>query len=276
MGPGTFGSGVFLLGGVLLLGGCATLESEDWAPGYPVYSRRIHVYERPYRNPDGLWVVYDRGPALYSVVRAPGLYWRDGYYYRKHRGHWERSPHHRGPWAIYGRTPPAPVVRHRGMRPGPDPRFVRGRGPRGDPVVALPRWDPPARRRPPLRGPGWDFNRDRPPPRGPSVTSRDPFIGARDGGGIRPPTAAPAPSRQIGGRLERNPPPPLRSVNGNPPATGARPAPRGPGWSGPPPTGGPGSGPPRRVPAEGRRPQGPQDPVRLDDLLKPGWPNSGL
>ena len=119
-----------VLGGLLLLGGCATLESDGyWASSYPVYSRHIDVYEHRYRNPDGLIVVYDPGPRLYSVVSSPGLYWHDGHYYRRHRGHWEHSRYHRGPWAIHRHEPPPVRVGHEHPpgRPVPVPIAVPDR-----------------------------------------------------------------------------------------------------------------------------------------------------
>lgn len=101
-----------VLGGLLLLGGCTTLDYEGYGgPSYPAYPRSVYVEEYRYRNPDGMLVAYDPGPRLYSVVSSPGLYWHDGYYYRRHGGHWERSHYHRGPWAYHRHAPPR--VRHR-------------------------------------------------------------------------------------------------------------------------------------------------------------------
>jgi hypothetical protein len=136
-----------VLGGLLLLGGCATLESGGyWVSSYPVYPRRVYLDEYRYRNPDGLIVVYDPGPRLYSVVRSPGLYWHDGYYYRKHRGHWEHSRHHRGPWAYHRHEPPRVRVRHEPPSGRPVPIAVPGRRPDRGPVYRAPYWEPDDRR----------------------------------------------------------------------------------------------------------------------------------
>ncbi|MGE5152809.1 MAG: hypothetical protein ACM3ST_02235 [Bdellovibrio bacteriovorus] len=142
-----------VLGGLMLLGGCTTLEYDDyWDSGYPTYSRHVLVEEYRYRNPDGLMVVYDPGPSLYSVVTVPGLYWHDGYYYRKYRGHWQRSRHHRGPWAIHRYEPPRVRVRHEPPAARPAP-------------IAIPerRYD---------RGPVYRIHDREPDGRPPSVTER--------------------------------------------------------------------------------------------------------
>jgi hypothetical protein len=76
---------VAVLAGALSLGGCTTVDYDDyWVPGRPIYGRDVYFDEYRYRNPEGLLVVYDPGPSLYSVVSVPGLYWHDGYYYRRH------------------------------------------------------------------------------------------------------------------------------------------------------------------------------------------------
>lgn len=138
-----------VLGGLMLLGGCATLESDGyWASSYPVYPRRVYVDHYRYRNPDGLDVVYDPGPRLYSVVRSPGLYWHDGYYYRKHRGHWEQSRHHRGPWAYHRHEPPRVRMRHEPPSGRPMPIAVPDRRPDRRPVYRTPYREPDDRRRP--------------------------------------------------------------------------------------------------------------------------------
>lgn len=137
------------LGGLMLLGGCATLESDGyWGSSYPVYPRRVYVDEYRYRNPDGLDVVYNPGPRLYSVVRSPGLYWHDGYYYRKHRGHWEQSRHHRGPWAYHRHEPPRVRIRHEPPSGRPVPIAVPDRRPDRHPVYRSPYREPDHRRRP--------------------------------------------------------------------------------------------------------------------------------
>lgn len=138
-----------VLGGLLLLGGCATLESDGyWGPSYPVYPRSVYVEDYRYRNPDGMLVVYDSGPRLYSVVSSPGLYWHDGYYYRKHRGQWERSHHHRGPWAYHRHEPPRVRGRHDRPPRGLVPIAVHDRRPDRGPVYRAPYREPDDRRRP--------------------------------------------------------------------------------------------------------------------------------
>jgi hypothetical protein len=127
-----------VLGGLMLLGGCATLESDGyWDSSYPAYSRHLYVDEYRYRNPDGLIVVYDPGPSLYSVVSVPGIYWHDGYYYRKHRGHWERSRYHRGPWGIHRHEPPRVRVRHEPPAARPAPIAVPERRDHRPPVYRI-------------------------------------------------------------------------------------------------------------------------------------------
>lgn len=99
-------AGLLLALGGLLLGGCATVEDGYWVSSYPVYSRYVEVNEYRYVNPHGLVVVYDPGVMRYSVVGYPGLYWHDGYYYRHHGTHWQRSSRHGGPWLVHRREPP--------------------------------------------------------------------------------------------------------------------------------------------------------------------------
>jgi len=100
------------LAGLLFLGGCASYAYDGyWESGYPVGSGYVYDDDR-YYNPDGLIVRYDSGPRLYAVVSYPDLYWSDGHYYRRHGAHWERSRHHRGPWAVYRHEPPPVRVRH--------------------------------------------------------------------------------------------------------------------------------------------------------------------
>ena len=258
--------------GGLLLGGCATLEPEQyWAPAYPreieVYEQ---VYERPFRNPDGWFVVYDPGPRLYCVVQEPGLYWRDGYYYRRHQGLWERSRHQRGPWVVQR---PAPSGgRYGAVRPRPDPLPFRDRRPRRDPILTSPQQDPFARTPSPPAGPGWAMEPGRRPPRDYPGAHRSPYAVVGDRDGVGPPSVAPVSPRQIGGRPIGGPPSPRPA---HPPAVRAGPAPRGPQASGPLPNWGPGSDP-AHWPDASRQPGAPQDPVPLDGTLTPGWPNRGL
>ncbi len=140
------------LAGLMLLGGCATYGYGGyWSSGYPAYSGYGYGYDYDYRyrNPDGLIVAYDPGPSLYAVVSYQNLYWNDGYYYRRHGSHWERSRHHRGPWAVHRHEPPRVSVRNeprpgRQIPPGavvPDRRSVRGpviRSPQGEPFQRPP------------------------------------------------------------------------------------------------------------------------------------------
>lgn len=182
-----------VLGGLLLLGGCTTLESDGyWATSYPVYPRHVQVYERRYRNPDGLLVVYDPGPSLYSVVSSPGLYWHDGYYYRKHRGHWEHSRYHRGPWALYRHHPPRVRVREESRLGNSAPLVIPHR--RSDPdrdrfVRRPPEWQ---------RDPGRGLESNREPVARPAIPQRVPprvltgpqmipWIGGADAVGPRAP-----------------------------------------------------------------------------------------
>jgi hypothetical protein len=80
------------LGSVLLLGGCAVVPADGYYyDGYAPYGER-------YVTPDGLVVVYDYDPGVYTVASYPGLYWWGGYYYRQRGGYWERSHRHNGPW----------------------------------------------------------------------------------------------------------------------------------------------------------------------------------
>lgn len=130
-----------LLGVLMLLGGCATLEyDDDWGYEDPIYSDRVYVRDSGYRNPDGLIVVYEPGLMLYRVVSYPDLYWNGGYYYRKHRSHWSRSRYHRGPWAPYRHAPPRVNVRHAlpPGRPVPIPPGVYDRRPGRDSVSRPP------------------------------------------------------------------------------------------------------------------------------------------
>jgi hypothetical protein len=106
MGQMTRLAGLLLAAGGLLLGGCATVDDGYWVSSYPVYSRYLEVNEYRTVNPHGLVVVYDPGVMRYSVVRYPGLYWHDGYYYRHQGGHWQRSPRHDGPWLAHRHEPP--------------------------------------------------------------------------------------------------------------------------------------------------------------------------
>ena len=100
------------LAGLMFLGGCATYAYDGyWESGYPVGYGYGYDDDR-YYNPDGLIVRYDSGPRLYAVVSYPDLYWGDGYYYRRHGSYWERSRHHRGPWAVHRHEPPRVRVRH--------------------------------------------------------------------------------------------------------------------------------------------------------------------
>ncbi len=156
-----------VLGGLMLLGGCASLESDGYRDSsYPVYPRRVYVDNYRYRNPDGLFVVYDPGPRLYSVVDSRGLYWHDGHYYRRHRGHWEHSRYHRGPWAYHRHEPPRVRIGHEHPPGRPLPIAVPDRRHSRGPVYRTPYREPFGR--PP---PDWDGGRigHRPPER-----ARDP------------------------------------------------------------------------------------------------------
>lgn len=158
---------VTVLAGALPLGGCTTVDYDDyWVARGPIYGRGVYIDDYRYRNPDGLVVVYDPGPSLYSVVSVPGLYWHEGYYYRRHGERWERSRYHRGPWAIY-RQPPRVVPRH-------EPTVVR-RTPSRQPYVVPERYREWERARPvpegervgryprpqPNPSPSWDPERRR-------------------------------------------------------------------------------------------------------------------
>jgi hypothetical protein len=128
--------------GLLLAGGCATVDRGYWLSSYPAYSRTVHLSEYRYVNPDGLVVIYDPGVMRYSVVRYPGLYWHDGFYYRHHAGHWQRSVRHAGPWLVHRHAPPR-------VKPGAlerDQRLVREQPEFGRPNRAL-NLDPPRRDR---------------------------------------------------------------------------------------------------------------------------------
>jgi len=126
------------LAGLALLGGCATYGYGGyWSSGYPAYTGYVYGDRYRYRNPDGLIVAYDPGPSLYAVVSFSNLYWGDGYYYRRHGPHWERSRHHRGPWAIYRHGPPRVSVRHEPPRRGAPARPVAP-PPRGERFVRPP------------------------------------------------------------------------------------------------------------------------------------------
>jgi hypothetical protein len=86
--------GAFLLGSILIGGGCVAV------PAKPYYYRYGHApYGTRYVTADGIAVTYEYGPGVYTVVGRPGLYWWGGHYYRRHNGYWEWSRHHRGPWA---------------------------------------------------------------------------------------------------------------------------------------------------------------------------------
>lgn len=233
---------VSLLGGVLLLSGCTTLDYDDyWSPWYPG---------------DPGWVdVYDPGPRLYSVRRSPGLYWRDGYYYRKRGERWERRPHHREPWVVQGHRPPAPVGRFGPDWPRPDPPPVHGRD-RGGGSAFGPHYGDRSFRAPRSPwGPGWSGDPQPQRPRGDRAPQRYPRTGFRDGYGVRPPSAG----RPPGGPGERG--------------SGGRPAPS-PRWESPPPSWGSESGRPLRPPAASHRPRTSEAPVRLEGTLTPGWPGS--
>jgi len=90
-------STILVLAAVLALGACAVVEPE-----------RSHRY----RNWDGMYLDYDPRLDLYWVVGYPGLYWWNDYYYREHRGAWERSKRHVGPWHRPDRLPPWLQRRH--------------------------------------------------------------------------------------------------------------------------------------------------------------------
>jgi len=99
--------GGIALGAILALGGCVV----EPIGGY--YAGGYAPYGESYVTPDGYTVVYDAGPGAYAVVGVPGVYWWDGYYYRRHGGHWERSHDYRGHWA-YRRAERVPFLARRG------------------------------------------------------------------------------------------------------------------------------------------------------------------
>jgi len=227
-----------VLGGLIFLGGCTTLESDGyWASSYPVYPRGGYVYEQSYRNPDGLMVFYDPGVSLYSVSSYPGLYWHDGYYYRKQRGHWERSRHRRGPWAIQHQAPPRVVVRPQSPpnRPRPTPVVVPDRRP----VYGVSDRDPrdwplrPTPERRPTYDPGHQRVRVSPGPQ------NVPYVRRPDPGRDSPPVNAPVGPRQVVRRPAVRPSPgevigprPVVVPQG-PDGLRRGPVPSDRGWSGP-------------------------------------------
>jgi hypothetical protein len=132
-----------VLGSILAAGGCVAVPGGYYGEGYPPYGER-------YVTPEGLDVVYDYGPGAYGVVGQPGIYWWDGYYYRRQGGHWEQSHHYRGPWA-YRPVAQVPFVAHKG-----------GNGPGHAPGGAWGHTNGPAPGRPPpgqYGNPGWTANR---------------------------------------------------------------------------------------------------------------------
>jgi hypothetical protein len=144
-------SGAVIPAAMLILAGCVAVP----AGGY--YGASYAPYGQRYVTSEGLAVTYDAGPGAYVVVGRPGLYWWNGYYYRRHGGYWERSHHHRGPW-VYRRADRVPFLAHK-----------RGSGPRRPPQ----RYSSPARSPKGNRGhrdgpapghfqsPGWRTNRGR-------------------------------------------------------------------------------------------------------------------
>jgi hypothetical protein len=162
--------GALILGAVLILAGCVAVP----VGGY--YGEWYAPYGQRYVTSEGMVVTYQSGLGAYLVVGQPGLYWWNGYYYRRHGGYWERSHHHRGPW-VYRPADRVPFLAHRrGSGPGRPPgrTWARpGAPPRGH--FPTPRWgtsrgagvpqsarlEPPQSRRPPPgRAPqGWEVTR---------------------------------------------------------------------------------------------------------------------
>ena len=195
-----------VLGVVMLLGGCTTLESDGyWESGYPAYRRDVYVYEQRYRNPDGLIVAYDSGPGLYSVVRYPGIYWHDGYYYRQHRGHWERSRYHRGPWGGRYHAPPRVVVPRDAPRDRPKryPIVVPDRRPAYDGPDRYPNARPP--RSVPKPGPVLEPGRER--VKGFPGPQNIPYVRGPDQARVSPPPVVPAQPQRVLRHPPASPPP---------------------------------------------------------------------
>lgn len=185
-----------VLGAVMLLGGCTTLESDGyWVSDYPVYRRDVYLYEERYRNPDGLIVAYDSGPRLYSVVRYPGIYWHDGYYYRQHRGHWERSRYHRGPWRVHHHAPPRVVVRR--DAPSDRPRRYPIVAPDRRPVYDQPDRYPNARPPRPQPKPGPVLGPDRERVKGFPGPQNIPYIRGPDQVRVSPPSGVPSQPQRV-------------------------------------------------------------------------------
>lgn len=141
-------AGSLILWAGLNLAGCVAVP----VGGY--YGAWYAPYGQRYVTSEGLVVTYDSGPGSYVVVGRPGLYWWNGYYYRRHGGYWERSHHHRGPW-VYRPADRVPFLAHK-----------RGRGPRRPPQHYGPGRPPgskKAHRGGPAPGhfqrPGWRTNR---------------------------------------------------------------------------------------------------------------------
>jgi hypothetical protein len=195
-----------VLGAFMLLGGCTTLESDGyWVSDYPSYRRDVYVYEQRYRNPDGLIVTYDSGPSLYSVVRYPGIYWHDGYYYRQHRGHWERSRYHRGPWRVHHHAPPRVVVPRDAPRDRPKrhPIAVPDRRPVYDWPDRYRKARPP--RPMPKPGPVLEPGRER--VKGFPGPQNIPYVRGPDQARVSPPPVVPAQPQRVLRHRQASPPP---------------------------------------------------------------------
>lgn len=122
-----FVQGGLMTCGLIALSGCH-VHDHGVRPA-PVRARRpgppphapAHGYRHHHRS--GVDMVFDHGLGVYTVVGMPYYYYR-GYFYRRHRGAWERSREPRRGWRRANRDGVPRKLRHKYERR----KHGRGRG----------------------------------------------------------------------------------------------------------------------------------------------------
>jgi hypothetical protein len=100
-------------------GGYYDDDDYDYPPARPRHGYR-------YAYPGGLTLIYDSGIGFYSVLGYPDYYFYDGYFYRWHRGYWDRARYWNRGWqrCDYRRFPrPIYYVHNHYYRHGRRPHY---------------------------------------------------------------------------------------------------------------------------------------------------------
>jgi hypothetical protein len=112
-----------LVTSITLFVGVAPLASADPPAHAPAHGYRAkgkgkaHV---PVRESAGVEVVFDSERGIHVAVGLPGVFFRDGHYYREHEGRWQVSLSGSGGWSVAASgSIPEVVVTSKKRHPGP-------------------------------------------------------------------------------------------------------------------------------------------------------------